>query len=163
MIHDELTQQQVIDLFEYKDGHLFWKHERSNIPLDKMAGYIGPDQRVRIRCKSKNYLSYRLIFLMHKGYLPQYIDHIDGDRLNNKIENLREATISQNNQNIKKRITNTSSEKNVYWCKRRKKWTVKFTLNEKQVYVGHYVDLELAGFVAQMAREKYHGEFANHG
>jgi len=65
-----------------------------------------------------------LIFLYHHGYLPKFVDHIDGNKKNNRIENLREATKSQNAMNQKVSTRNTSGIKGVMWHKRDKKWFV---------------------------------------
>ena len=53
--------------------------------------------------------------------------------------------------------------KNVHWDKKTKCWIVKLQKNKRVEYFGYYQDHELAGLVAEEARNKYHGEFANHG
>jgi hypothetical protein len=99
---------------------------------------------------------------MFYGYLPKYIDHIDGNPSNNKIENLREVTNSQNCKNSKISITNKSGVKNVHWNKENKKWRVQLTINGKTKCFGSYDNLDTAELVAQEARNKYHGEYARH-
>jgi len=99
---------------------------------------------------------------MHHNYFPEYIDHIDNNPLNNKIENLRECTLSQNSQNQKLKSNNTSRIKNVTWHKRVKKWQVQIMINGKNKYFGVYEDLHLAELVATEARIKYYAEFARH-
>ena len=99
---------------------------------------------------------------MFNGYLPKFIDHIDCNPSNNKIENLREATFSQNQHNTKKRITNTSGVKNVHWYKPLKKWMVYIMINKKRKHLGYFNNIELAELVAQEARNKYHGKYARH-
>ena len=96
---------------------------------------------------------------MHYGYIPQIVDHIDGNTLNNKIENLRAVSLNQNqhNRGIDKR--NKSGFKNVAWCKRTKKWQVSLAVNNKSMAFGRFSDIELADLVAQEARDKYHKEF----
>ena len=90
------------------------------------------------------------------------IDHIDGNGTNNKIENLREATQSQNLCNIKRKSSNKSGVKNVVWCESSNKWGVFLKVNGRQKYFGVYPDIELAELVAVEARNKYQGQFANH-
>jgi hypothetical protein len=105
--------------------------------------------------------SSRIVFLLHHGYLTKgkCIDHIDNNSLNNKIENLRECTITQNNHNTKLRKNNTSGHKGVTWCKKAKKWKVAINANGKYHYFGLYVNLEDAIKVAIEARKKLHGKF----
>jgi len=111
----------------------------------------------------QNYKLHRIIFLYHKGYMPKLIDHINGDRYDNRIENLREANTYQNRQNSRIYSTSKSGVKNVYWCKRTNKWRVSFSINGKRKTFGSYVDLEEAKQVATSMRNKYFKDFANHG
>jgi hypothetical protein len=159
-----ITQKQVKDLFEYRDGELYWIVSLAHkIKIGDMAGSINNTGYRRVGVNNKDYLNHRLIFLMFHGYLPQYIDHIDGNLLNNRIENLRSATKSENSQNTRKRIDNSSGVKNVTWLKRDKKWRVELNVNGNRKNFGHYYDIEVAKFIAETMRYKYHGAFANHG
>jgi hypothetical protein len=99
---------------------------------------------------------------MFNGYLPQEVDHIDGNKSNNKIENLRGVTKSQNGWNTKKRKTNTSGCKNVYWDKRTNKWLVSFAINKIKKYYGRFIDKNEAIKMANQMRIKLHGEYTNH-
>ena len=100
--------------------------------------------------------------MMHYGYLPKYIDHVDGDSVNNRIENLREATNQQNAYNQKLRKNSTSGVKGVNWDKDTNKWRVRIQINGKHTHIGSFEDLMLAELVAVEARDKYHKEFARH-
>lgn len=157
-----LTKSEIETLLEYRDGELYWLESRGPIACGTRAGYIGKDQRKRITLKKKSYLAHRIIFLLHHGYLPDYLDHIDNDKTNNRIENLRPATVIQNQRNAKIRADNTSGIKNVCWNKLYGKWYVVIRVDKKRHYLGYFDDLELAALVASEAREKYHGEFARH-
>lgn len=162
----EITKELLHELFEYKEGELYWKVYTSSKtkPGDK-AGCKNSHGYIQISIKKKLYQAHRIIFFMHNGYFPKYVDHIDGNRLNNRIENLRKATNFENSWNSKIRKNNTSGIKGVNWNKSRKKWEVRlrFAVTGKNLYFGRYVDKELAELVAIEARNKYHGEFANHG
>ena len=103
---------------------------------------------------------HRLIYLFHHGVLPKIIDHIDNDRTNNKIENLREATQQQNCLNRAAHKNNMSGCKNVHWDKSMKKWCVSMAVNRKRKTVGYFEDIEFAVLVAEEARLKFHGSFA---
>ena len=151
------------DFFYYSDGKLFWKVNRKRIKAGTEAGTIHSNGRKQVILNGKQYRVHRVIFAIYYGYLPSEIDHIDGNPLNNKIENLREATRSLNMKNTKIRKNNTSGIKGVYWNKILKKWSVQLNINGKVKGFGSYFDKEIARFIIQTMRNKYHKEFANHG
>ena len=164
-----MNQSLVKDLFTYKDGNLYWNDDRGTNKLKgKKAGYINKikskkagsyQQRAVIGIKGKMHLAHRLIYLYHHGFLPEVIDHKDGNPLNNKIENLRECTQTQNCQN-KMKVSDTPGAKGVSWHELNKKWYVRLRIDGIRRYFGSFDDLELASLVADEARAKYHGEFA---
>ena len=87
MTKESITQDYVKQLFEYRDGELYWKVKYSQrVKIGAKAGALDGDEYFRISINGKRYLNHRLIFLMHHGYLPEYLDHIDGNPSNNKIE-----------------------------------------------------------------------------
>ena len=163
MTIESITQDYVKQLLEYRDGVLYWKVSRGKAKVGAKAGYLNQIGYFQTQVNGKLYLNHRLIFLMHHGYLPQYLDHIDGNTLNNKIENLRAATLTQNQYNRKLNKNNSSGVKGVWWRKDIKKWRVSFKINGKEKSFGVFDNLELAEIVAQEARTKYHGAFVNHG
>jgi hypothetical protein len=149
-------QNALLEVFEYKDGALYWRKNGKKAGTRHHTGYT------QISFQRSSYNAHRLIFLMQHGWLPEVIDHIDGDRANDKIENLRPASWSQNLQNMQIRPTNKSGHKNVSWCNARRKWVVQLSIDGHQTNLGRFEDLELADLVATEARAKYHGAFARH-
>lgn len=159
-----MTQEEALNLFEYKDGCLFWKVDvGSRIKKGTKAGRKERRGYFVVGFNYKLYLAHRIIYLMHYGYFPKCVDHIDGNKSNNSIQNLREASLSQNHMNSKLQKNNISGVKGVCWDKSATKWRVRIQTNNKNKYLGLYEDLELAELVAQEARDLYHGKFANHG
>ena len=156
-----IAASDVLKNFEYKDGFLYWKTNRSGIQVGRQAGSMEKNKYYRIKFNGKKYLTHRLIFSMHHGFMPKFIDHIDGNPKNNKIENLREATRIQNGQNKKVQKNNTSGIKNVTWEKSANKWRVRIAINGKIKSFGCYKNIEMAKFVATEARNKFFKEFAN--
>ena len=158
-----VTKELLHELFEYRNGALFWKkvHKFQPYLLGKEAGCMDKSYK-RINLNNKLYGLHQIIFLYHYGYIPTNVDHIDGNKLNNFIENLREATHSQNQHNKKASKTNTSGFKNVTWCKTKNQWKVHLMVNKKMNNIGYFEDIELADLAAIEAREKYHGNFAKH-
>jgi len=158
--HD-LTQQHIKTIFDYKDGELLWKISTNRkIKIGTIAGFVDASNYKNTKVCGKQYKNHRLIYLMHYGYLPKMIDHIDGKTLNNCIDNLREATSKQNQQNSKLRKNNSSGYRNVYWSKAAQKWQVYCRVYGKMTHFGLFNDLELADLVAQEVRNKYFGEYA---
>lgn len=149
------------NLFEYKDGKLLWKVSRSNaISIGQEAGTDYAKGYKRVYFNGKTYAVHRVIWELFNGKIPDgmHIDHIDGNASNNRIENLRLATPSQNAMNrvAKGRI----KLKNVSFCAENNKYKVSLQANGKRIFCGHYEDIELADLVAQEARHKYHGIYA---
>lgn len=83
--------------FEYRDGTLYWKyhHVRTDY-VGKPAGCIKGKGYLNVYLNGVSYRVHRIIYTMFHGHVPDYIDHIDDNRLNNRIENLRETTNSEN-------------------------------------------------------------------
>ena len=150
----------IYDYFEYRNGELFWK--KTNSPRAKIgsqAGYLRKGYK-NIGFNLKEYPTHHIVFFMFKGYLPKMIDHIDGNRLNNKIENLREANFNENARNSKKPSNNTSGYKGVCWNKTKKKWQANITINNKLFFLGRFDNKELAYKAYCNAATKHFGEFA---
>ena len=138
-------------VFTYKDGELYRE--------GKLAGTITTTGYRQVSVDNKLYLAHRVIFAMHWGFLPRFIDHIDGNRLNNKIENLRQCTDQQNKYNTPVKAKSKTGIKNVQWVNNA--YRVSIRADGVQTYLGRFKDLELAQLVAQEARSKFHGEFAH--
>jgi len=101
---------------------------------------------------------------IHNRCLSPYeiIDHIDGDKLNNRRSNLRVTTTLQNRLNSKKRSDATSSQyKGVQWRKDEGKWHARITVNKRLISLGYFKDEKDAALTYNEAAKKYFGEFAN--
>ena len=159
-----MDQETVKHLFDYRDGELFWRVNSSRAKIGARAGSDCADGYRQVSIgKRKLVMEHRVIFLWHHGYLPDEIDHIDRNKSNSRIENLRAVTHRQNMRNSSARKNNVSGVKGVSWHKNTGKWIVQLGVNGRKKYVGVYDDLDLAQLVAEEARRKYHGEFACHG
>lgn len=169
-----LTQEEAHRLFEYKDGVLYWKerprsdfktegrHEHWNKRYSyKQVGSCAGIY-VNVSINKIRHQVHRIIFLMQHGYLPKVVDHINGNTQDNRIENLRAATHTENQRNSKIGKNSSSKVKNVVWHKQRQKWSVRLIIDKKSKSFGLYDDIELADLVAHEARNKYFGSFARH-
>ncbi len=158
----ELTQDRVRELFDYReDGALIWRvYRSSNARPGDVAGYMKSHGYLYVSINEKRFIVHRVVFLWHHGYLPPDVDHINGVRSDNRIENLREASRSQNLHNSKKSSRNTSGYKGVSWCDRRQKWRANICTNYKQRSLGYFDTAELAAAAYAEAAAKDHGSFA---
>jgi hypothetical protein len=157
-----MTKEELEDTFYYKDGILYFKKDVYTRKKDSVAGKLGGSHGyLSTSIGTRYYLIHRVVFMLHHGYLPKYIDHIDGDKLNNRIENLREATHSENMRNRSSFSKGVTKARNVY-LQRNGKYVVSIGINNKNVRFGTYEDLELAELVAEEARDKYYGKFAGY-
>lgn len=158
----ELTQEYVQSLFIYKDGFLYWKVSKSQrIHIGDKAGTITNSGYYSIGINNKIYRNHRLIFLYHYGYLPKYIDHIDRNKLNNRIENLRNVVHQQNQWNRSKSKNSSSQYKGVTWDKQTNKWMVQIKINKKQIHLGRFTnEIDAAKAYNKKATELFK-EYAN--
>lgn len=148
--------------FVYLDGELYWKQYNSRISIGSKAGTVNSHGYKVIKLQGRVYKAHRIIYLMFHSCLPKYIDHVDGNKQNNIIGNLRPCNKSENGLNAKVRANNKSKIKGVSWDKSTGKWRVAMAINNKYKTVGRYQDIELAELVAIEAREKFHGQFCRH-
>lgn len=155
----QITQSELQAKFEYhSDGHLV-RRKNGKVASEHASQSTGSHLVICISGKAVRLQ--RMIFLYHHGYLPICVDHINGDVFNNRIENLRAATVQENCLN-KRAKPGTSGCKNVRWCKPNKNWVVYVSVHKKQKFFGSFADVELADLVATEARDLYHGAFARH-
>lgn len=87
-------------LFEYReDGSLVWKVSRGSVRVGDIAGSLNNHGYLVVGIDSVTYRVHQIVFLIHYNYIPKVIDHIDRDKINNRIENLRSVTHRENNLN----------------------------------------------------------------
>jgi hypothetical protein len=158
-----ITQELVAECFEYREGKLYWKkvaHKSKDYLVGKEAGSIHPTGYRYVTWLGKSHKVHRLIFVLAYGYLPPEIDHVNNNRLDNRLENLRPATRSENQCNRFALSNNKSGYPGVNWHKHAKSWYVRVMKDGKSHIIGYFKDLELAGLVATEARSLYHGAYA---
>jgi hypothetical protein len=153
-----LTQEYIQSVFTYKDGQLYWSGNRKGAKKDNPisskvgGGYIG------CRLDGKHYLLHRLVYLYIHGYMPvDNIDHINGNKTDNKIENLRVVSKSGNQQNMRKAFTtNKSGLIGAFYSKKHKTWFSRICVNGKRKWLGFFKTSEEAHQSYVTAKRKLH-------
>ena len=158
-----ITQERLHEMFEYKDGNLYRKISLGRTKAGDKVGFVNNKGYVSVNIDKKCIALHRIVWVMQHGEMPALIDHIDGNRQNNRIENLRLANRFENAQNKRMHKNNISGVKGISWHRATKKWKAQIFCNYKTYSLGCYKSLEEADEVVSLARDMLHGEFANHG
>lgn len=145
--------------YDPKTGIFTWLDDRrKSVSIGSVAGHKDKQGYIQISIKSRPHRAHRLAFLFMTGEIPEYVDHINRVKDDNRWENLRSCTFSQNmcNRGIKR--NNKTGVLGVTWCKSRSTWSVRVNYNKVR-FERTFKDFELAELVASEARSKFHGDF----
>ena len=158
-----LSFQEASDGFSYdpETGHLWRKKQAGRGRTDIPAGTLMRQKGYRqVWISGKRYLAHRVAWLIHHGHWPElFIDHKNGVRDDNRIENLRLATREQNSQNYHRVKVGQSGVQGVHWCSRTQMWKAGIQVNKKTIHLGRYENIDQAKAAHMEAKRKYH-EFA---
>lgn len=152
--------------YDANTGKFFWvKRPAQTVRAEDVAGSKDGNGYVRIRIKGTEYLAHRLAWLFAKGEDPleRFIDHLNCDRGDNRIENLRIVDHKENNRNRRKAKGTSSKFKGVSWNAKTGKWTSQIYAQGRQRYLGSFDIEEDAHEAYRRAAIELHGEFANFG
>ena len=145
------------------DGELYWKATNSpRATAGSLAGCLCKRTGYRlVRVNGKLLRAHRIVWAIVKGDVPDEIDHINGDRADNRIENLRRASRSENNQNRGTASNNTSGFIGVSFEKTRGKWSAKIQAFGRAFHLGRFNSAEDAAAAYEAAKSnihKFHGD-----
>ena len=173
-----LTIEEVESLFyaDFEKGLLFWKPRPIEMFSTKRSHSIwnvrfANKQALNAKHKDgykhgrifgKAFLAHRILFALKYSYWPEYIDHINGIRTDNRIDNLRSVNMQQNACNSKISTKNTSGHVGVAWNTRDRRWTAYINANNKRKALGNFVNFEDAVLCRKSAQEQF-GYHTNHG
>jgi hypothetical protein len=162
-----ITLQFALDRIHYNSstGLFYWLPKKGPFGWDynKPAGRFDHDGYVVIRMGGKRITAHRLAWLITYGVFPEkYLDHANGNKADNRIQNLRLATASQNLHNRPKTKSNTSGIKGVSWCKTHKKWVAQLRVDNKDFHLGRFSTIQAAKEAVQDFRNHKLGEFSHH-
>lgn len=147
-----ISAQELLELFEYSEGRLFWKiNSRFSSNKGSEAGYRSPCGYCFITINYVKYKRSRLVWALHHGWplCDSLVDHINRNKTDDRIENLRLVDISQNRWN-------SSNIKGYTYEKSRKKYKVTIMVRGKRLLIGRYDTEEEAKAAYNAAKLKHH-------
>jgi len=158
-----LTQEEAHRLFEYRDGVLYWRERpvQSRKAKGNMEAGTQSHGYKKVTVDQRRYYVHQIVFLMHHGFIPKIVDHVDQDKNNNRIENLREANKAINSLNRPIQPNNKSGYKGVFWNKQKQKWQAGLYISGKRIHCGFFDELGLAAEFVDLARQMAHGSIGN--
>ena len=153
------------EVFEYKLGCLYWlKCPPCRVKPGDLAGSVTKDGYLAVRFQRKLLMVHRVIWELVHGVIPEgmEVDHIDHNRTNNFITNLRLVSASDNQKNRSRRADNSSGVTGVHWNSRKKKWVAAIRANSTVITLGYFSDKDDAISARKQAEIDY-GFHQNHG
>lgn len=163
-------KEEIAASFYYEEGKLLNKISRNYrcIVGEEAGGLLHPIGHPGcyryIKIAGVGYMTHRLIWILHNGDIPEgiEIDHINGNKLDNRIENLRAVSHMVNMRNQKKRKDNSSGEMGISYYTKIKKWVARCSVNGKEQYLGCFLTKE-AAIQARLVALTNIGYHPNHG
>lgn len=139
-----ITRERILEFLEFnpETGDFLWKKNKGTARSGRLAGCVRKNGYRSIDIDCRRYLCHRLAWVVMHGRMPDnVIDHIDGNKLNNRPGNLRDVVqrINFHNQ-TKPRKNNTSGYKGVTWSKQHRKYVAQIMVNRKQINLGLFRD-----------------------
>jgi hypothetical protein len=153
-----ITHNELLETFSYADGQLYWKITTGSgkIRPGTLAGCTRNDGYWVIVYKRKHYFAHRLIWFYHHGVWPtNSTDHIDRDRLNNRIENLRECTYAENAQNRSISKRNKSGHTGVRFHDFSGKWAA-YVRFQGKLNITYHLTMEEAIEARRLMKANFH-------
>jgi len=159
------TIERLKQMFRYDpdSGDIFWiekgkgKIKKQAAGTTELGGYKG------IMIDGKRIRSHRIAWALFYGEWPEdQIDHINGIKSDNRIENLRKASNSQNGKNLPIKSNNTSGCPGVCFDKINNKWRAMIKVNYKTINLGRFIDFADAVSARKNAEIKYYGEWRHY-
>lgn len=138
-------------------GEFTWIKPKKGIRKDKRAGRVDRNGYRTICFDYKHYLAHRLAWwFIYEEWPDGNLDHVNGDKLDNRIENLRIASVKQNGGNLVKYADSSSKYKGVGWHSRDKKWRA-YISNR---HIGYFPSEDEAALAYDKEAKREYGEFA---
>lgn len=156
-----LTQEQLHALLWYcpVSGHFQWRHPRTDLTA-KPAGYINDKGYRVIKIQRVRYFAHRLAWFYMHGMWPEVIDHINCQPGDNRIDNLRAASRTENARNRKTHANSALGLKGVHLTPEGR-YKADIWLGRRHILLGFFETAAAAAEARKAATLRLHGEFAN--
>lgn len=159
-----LDFDKVSEEFRYdaETGKVYRLPARKGRPANREVGATRKGRHyVRVRIGDEYVQLHRLAWFLHHGSMPTaLLDHINGDRSDNRMSNLRLVTSKENNWNRGSMSNNVTGVHGVAWCNTKKRFRASIHCDGKSTHLGYFRDVEEAARVRRAAELKFFGEFA---
>jgi len=152
-----VTFKEVRKYFYYRNGWLYNRINRGRVTAGTIAGCRTSDGYINIGFKGKKYPAHRLIYIYHHGNIPDgyVVDHINKNKRDNRISNLRAVPVKQNSRNARVKSNNKYGVTGVSWERRTKKWHAQIMVNGRNKGLGRYKFFENAVIAHYQGEMKY--------
>jgi len=161
-----MNQAELKRLLSYDPdtGVFTWLVDRSNkVRVGHRAGVVNKRGYSVITINYTQHRAHRLAWLYVHGRFPENnLDHVNRDKTDNRLCNLREATSTENNRNMPRKKANTSGVNGVHWSKSSRKWHAQISILGKTTHLGLFDDIKDAALMRWIAERRY-GYHSNHG
>lgn len=162
---------EIAEWFSYdpEGGIVTWRRKPNrNIRIGQTAGYLWSEKKsrtsyIRVGFKGRAIFAHHIAFVCMTGEFPKgVVDHQDGDGTNNRWENLRDVSHTQNLRNQRRNSANTSGSQGVDYHRASKRWRARIIVGKKEHHLGVFQSREEA-VAARKAAERQHEFHENHG
>lgn len=156
-----LTQERLKEVLDYlpETGDFVWKVRSTKADIGDVAGSVGPLGYRIMSVDGYRCLAHRLAWFYMTGAWPKkHVDHINGNKDDNRIANLRDVSVSDNAHNTKRlRSTNTSGFPGVY--PKRSMFLSRITVRNRIMHLGHFATIAQARIARLLAEKQHFGRF----
>lgn len=151
--------------YDPQGGKFYWRVDRPNgvTAGSEALGYIDNKGYRRVKIDGVSCKLHRVAWALSHDNWPNQIDHVNGKKDDNRLENLRLADGTQNNANKRKLSNNSSGYKGVSFYKRHKLWMAYISINRHRIHLGYFDNPEAAHSAYCAAALKHFGDYANFG
>ena len=160
-----MTKETLDSLFLYCEntGNLYRKTVNNRKQkVGEIVGYLRTDGYIGTKINNKSYRVHRLILCMVSGVMPKFVDHINHNRSDNSLKNLRAVSRTDNGKNQSQSKSNTSGVTGVDWLAKNNMWVSRIYHNNRRIYLGSFAKFSEAVDARKLAEVAY-GYHKNHG
>lgn len=152
-----ITKEYILEriTYDYVNGKLFWKKTHTNVKKGQECGCVNSHGYRNVRIGKYAYLTHRIVWFLENGYWPEMLDHINGEKLDNRIQNIRESSFRENGANKK-----IHRERKFYGSFRKdtKKWGARIRTNGVYKSLGCFLTKEDADAAYRKAYSQVTGK-----